>query len=356
MTFYYDHAHALGHQRRPGPDHHGAGLVPERARLPGRLDARPACGRGCRTPTATAPTPGPPTEIPAGSYEVKVAHGLSWDENYGAGGARTAPTSRSSVPADGTVVTFSLRPGDPRAHRRRPRAAGSAPDLDARPRRTGCAATSSRGRRRRPDGTDPDAATLAAALVADRRPGGRRRGRHRRLDRAAAATTRPGCLPTSLADYPAARGLPGPAAVPHHRRRRAEDPARPAGRRDVRRPSGRLHDATGVQVPGVLDDLYAARGRARPTASTGRPARRRSRCGRRPRRPSPLLVVRPAGPCRQRIRVPMRRGADGAWTVTGHRRVEGRQLPVRGRRSTRPTDGQGRDQPRHRPVLGGADA
>ena len=27
------------------------------------------------------------TEIPAGSYEVKVTHGLSWDENYGAGGA-----------------------------------------------------------------------------------------------------------------------------------------------------------------------------------------------------------------------------------------------------------------------------
>ena len=27
------------------------------------------------------------TEIPAGSYEVKVTHDLSWTENYGAGGA-----------------------------------------------------------------------------------------------------------------------------------------------------------------------------------------------------------------------------------------------------------------------------
>ncbi|WP_082031135.1 pullulanase-type alpha-1,6-glucosidase [Tessaracoccus massiliensis] len=27
------------------------------------------------------------TSLPAGSYEVKVAHGMSWDENYGAGGA-----------------------------------------------------------------------------------------------------------------------------------------------------------------------------------------------------------------------------------------------------------------------------
>ena len=26
-------------------------------------------------------------QIPAGNYEFKVAHGLGWDENYGAGGA-----------------------------------------------------------------------------------------------------------------------------------------------------------------------------------------------------------------------------------------------------------------------------
>lgn len=43
--------------------------------------------------------------IPAGSYELKVAHGLSWDENYGAdgtvGGANYAFTA-----ADGEPVTF----------------------------------------------------------------------------------------------------------------------------------------------------------------------------------------------------------------------------------------------------------
>ena len=37
-------------------------------------------------------------QIPAGSYEFKVAHGLSWDESYGDNG----PTNVSlSVPSDG---------------------------------------------------------------------------------------------------------------------------------------------------------------------------------------------------------------------------------------------------------------
>ena len=45
---------------------------------------------------------------------------------------------------------------------------------------------------------------------------------------------------------------------------------------------GRLVRATGVQIPGVLDDLYATpptRGSARRSAGAGRG----SRCGRRPR-------------------------------------------------------------------------
>jgi hypothetical protein len=37
-------------------------------------------------------------DIPAGSYEVKAAHGLSWGENYGAGGTPVERTSRSAWP------------------------------------------------------------------------------------------------------------------------------------------------------------------------------------------------------------------------------------------------------------------
>ena len=46
------------------------------------------------------------TKIPAGSYEVKAAVGLSWDENYGAGGA-PGGANISFGASDGAVVTFS---------------------------------------------------------------------------------------------------------------------------------------------------------------------------------------------------------------------------------------------------------
>ena len=43
--------------------------------------------------------------IPAGAYEAKVAHGMSWDENYGQGGAPGGANYSFSV-ADGELVTF----------------------------------------------------------------------------------------------------------------------------------------------------------------------------------------------------------------------------------------------------------
>ncbi|MBL8132348.1 MAG: extracellular solute-binding protein [Anaerolineae bacterium] len=50
--------------------------------------------------------------LPAGDYEGKVAYNLSWDENYGADGARDGANLTFSVPAEG-VVTFSF---DPASH------------------------------------------------------------------------------------------------------------------------------------------------------------------------------------------------------------------------------------------------
>ena len=47
------------------------------------------------------------TAIPAGSYEGKVAVGLSWDENYGAGGTPGGANIAFTVGADGLLVTFS---------------------------------------------------------------------------------------------------------------------------------------------------------------------------------------------------------------------------------------------------------
>ena len=42
---------------------------------------RTACGPGCRTRTATAPTPSPPRSSRRAPTRSRSAHGLSWDEN-----------------------------------------------------------------------------------------------------------------------------------------------------------------------------------------------------------------------------------------------------------------------------------
>jgi pullulanase-type alpha-1,6-glucosidase len=47
------------------------------------------------------------TAIPAGSHEVKVAYGLGWTENYGAGGVRDGANIGFDVPSNGVEVVFS---------------------------------------------------------------------------------------------------------------------------------------------------------------------------------------------------------------------------------------------------------
>ena len=65
------------------------------------------CARGCRTPTATAPTPSPPVRCRPGSYEGKVALNESWDVNYGAGGVQNGANIPFTVTNQGDKVTFS---------------------------------------------------------------------------------------------------------------------------------------------------------------------------------------------------------------------------------------------------------
>jgi glycosidase len=50
------------------------------------------------------------TDIPAGSYEAKVAINESWDENYGAGGVPNGPNIPFLVAVDGSTVTFTYDP------------------------------------------------------------------------------------------------------------------------------------------------------------------------------------------------------------------------------------------------------
>ncbi|MEO7268733.1 MAG: alpha-amylase family glycosyl hydrolase [Knoellia sp.] len=47
------------------------------------------------------------TKIPAGSWTFKVAHGLSWTENYGDGGVPSGANMALTVPADGAKTSFT---------------------------------------------------------------------------------------------------------------------------------------------------------------------------------------------------------------------------------------------------------
>lgn len=49
-------------------------------------------------------------KVPAGDYEVKVAHNESWDENYGAGGVQNGANIAFNVPSDGSLVVFTYDP------------------------------------------------------------------------------------------------------------------------------------------------------------------------------------------------------------------------------------------------------
>jgi pullulanase-type alpha-1,6-glucosidase len=50
------------------------------------------------------------SKLPFGDYEVKVAHNESWDENYGEGGVRDGANIQFTVPADCTEIFFTYDP------------------------------------------------------------------------------------------------------------------------------------------------------------------------------------------------------------------------------------------------------
>jgi pullulanase-type alpha-1,6-glucosidase len=106
VTFYYDHATHWVTTDEQGPI----------LTVPGSHQSELGCG-GDWDPSCMRPWLQDPdgdgtwtwstTQLPAGSYEAKVAHGLSWTENYGAGGTRDGANIPYSVGSDGLRVTFS---------------------------------------------------------------------------------------------------------------------------------------------------------------------------------------------------------------------------------------------------------
>ena len=115
VTFYYDHGTHWITNDVLDPIITAPGSFQSELGCPG--DWAPDCMRswlqdleGDGTYTFTT------TQLPAGAYEVKVTHGLSWAENYGAGGARDGANIAFTVPGDGMAVHLHVCTGDPPPH------------------------------------------------------------------------------------------------------------------------------------------------------------------------------------------------------------------------------------------------
>ncbi|MDQ6937346.1 MAG: pullulanase-type alpha-1,6-glucosidase [Actinomycetota bacterium] len=106
VTFYYDNSTHWVTTNLDGPIVTAAGSFQSELGCP--ADWSPDClrswledpdGDGVYTFTTRA--------IPAGDYHVKAAVGLSWAESYGQGGSPTGANIDFTVPSDGSPVTFN---------------------------------------------------------------------------------------------------------------------------------------------------------------------------------------------------------------------------------------------------------
>ncbi len=235
---------------------------------------RPASAPGCRTSTTRLSTASAPAPFPAGSYEAKVALNGSWDVNYGQGGVQNGPNIAFTVPTTGMEVVFQW---NSTTKELRVIVGGIRGDL-----------------------TKAQAYWLSADTIAWNVPDGHRGHAVRRSGRRAHArrsrrrcrtrTRSPGhsrtipraSRPRCARRFPhlanlAAFKLPAEAvaaAAQSLKGQLAVGAARP----------GQGVDATSLQIPGVLDDLYSAKAApGRPSGPASRMARPRCASGRPPR-------------------------------------------------------------------------
>ncbi|MEO5852998.1 MAG: pullulanase-type alpha-1,6-glucosidase [Nocardioides sp.] len=307
VTFYYDHASHWATTDAEGPIVTAPGSF--QSELGCSADWQPDCMRswlkdpdGDGTYTLLA-------SLPAGSYETKVSHGLSWQENYGAGGAPGGSNIGFDVPGSVDVL-FSY---DLASHvlTVSTRSAGATPDLTqqkAQWLRRGLVAW---------DVPDADARRYRLhwsgagdlAVDAESLTGGS----------SVPLTFDPDGLPSDvLADFP---HLAGYEAFRLRERDLAKVPQILRGQLAVASydADGAVFDATGVQVPGVLDDVYSAAtsrtlgvswSRGRPTITVWAPTAQ----------DVGLKVWPTKGAARV---VAMERAGDGTWALSGPRSWSG---------------------------------
>jgi pullulanase-type alpha-1,6-glucosidase len=254
VTFYYDHATHWVTSDAEGPVLTAPGSFQSELGCP--ADWSPDCMRSwLQDPDGDGVFTFRTNRIPAGAYETKVAHDLSWTENYGAGGVPDGANIAFSVPADGTVVTFAYTLTTHLLTVTTSRA-GAAADLsrakahwvtrdllawpadqlpDADPRTLGWRLHWWRSGGL---GVDADAVTGGSSAALTRDPAG---------------------LPAEVtATYPALEGYVA-LRLPSWAGRQARQLLQGQLAVGLYDDLGALVDASGVQVPGVLDDLYAAK-------------------------------------------------------------------------------------------------
>ncbi|WP_238152763.1 pullulanase-type alpha-1,6-glucosidase [Kribbella speibonae] len=281
VTFYYEHGRHYVTSSAQGPIITAPGSFQTALGCP--TDWDPSCMRPWLTDedgdgTYTWST----SELKAGNYEAKVAHNLSWDESYP---AQNVPVA---VPSDGLVVTFSyvLATHQFTVTTAKP---GAQPDLSQAKaywvNRTTLAVPAvdhAERYRWRLHWSDTGSLKIDANDI----------GGSSAALRYDSAEVKPGYTTLRLDHADVRKILTGQLGLAQY-----DD-------------AGRLLDATGVQIPGVLDDVYSgAANRSYGVTWQGG-------------KPTFTLWAPTAQDVRLMIgssTIPMRTNGDGSWSVSGPR-------------------------------------
>ena len=253
------------------------------------------------------------TAIPTGNYQVKATLGMSWEVNYGEGGAAGGANIPFTVATAGAATTFSF---DSTSHLLTVYAGEARPGLQIRkahwltPEIIAWNLGPNPGDRTYQLAAAPDGGLIAG-------PDGITGGTVIPL------TYDPAGLPSALkAKYPHLAAL-DVLRVPAAGAAKAAELLRGQVAVAALGADGSLSDATGLQIPGVLDTLYAGRAQRSklgPVFTTGAP--KLSVWA--PTAQNVTLELYSSSSATSPALIPMRRDdASGVWSVTGQRGWKG---------------------------------
>jgi len=312
VSFFYDHSTHYVTSTAQGPIVTAPGSF--QSELGCAADWSPDCMRPwLQDPDGDGTFTWRTDQIPAGSYETKVAHDLTFYENYGAGGAPGGANISFSVPSAGVITTFSYVMSTHVLAITTTRA-GAAPDLVKAKAHWVSRDLIAWPATAVPAGRSPEqlrwrlhwSPTGGLAVDDEAITGGS----------STALTFDPAGLPAAVtADRPQLKGFLA-LRLPRSASRQASEILK--GQLAVAQYDdlGRLTDASGVQIPGVLDDLYAGA----PGASLGVTWRGSAPAFGvwAPTAQDVDLLVWPQGATSAAAqRVQLRRASSGVWAATG---------------------------------------